>query len=199
MSDPKLQQVVHTDFADLTAIADRLTGYDACLFCLGVSSVGKGEDEYTHVTYDYALAAGRVLAARSPGLRFLYVSGAGTGTGSRQMWARVKGRTENDLIALPSLEAYGLRPGIIQPLHGVTSKTRLYRTIYRVSGFLFPLLRRLAPNKVISSDELAAAMLNVAANGYSPRVLEGADLRAAAGARSADDARSAAARSEVQQ
>ena len=124
----KLRELTHADLADLSAIGEDLGGYDACFFCLGVSSAGMSEDAYRRVTYDYTMAAARVFAKSNPQATFIYVSGAGTDSTEqgRSMWARVKGKTENDVLALLP-NAYMLRPGYIQPMHGVTSRTRLYR------------------------------------------------------------------------
>jgi uncharacterized protein YbjT (DUF2867 family) len=175
----KLRERVHADFFDFSALADELAGYDACFFCLGVSAAGMKEDEYAHVTYDLTLAAARTLAARNPGMTFIYVSGAGT-DGSEQgrsMWARVKGKTENALLKLPFKAAYMFRPGIIRPLHGIKSKTRLYRTLYTVMTPIFPLLVRVAPKRAITTEQVGRAMLAVAKHGAPKPVLENADIR----------------------
>ncbi|MFG2536115.1 NAD-dependent epimerase/dehydratase family protein [Streptomyces sp. NPDC048511] len=175
---PKLRQIVHTDFTDYSAIQDRLAGLDACFYCLGVSAVGRREEEYTRVTHDYAVAAARALHAASPSLTFVYVSGEGTDpTGrSRQMWARVKGRTENDLLAMP-MHAYMFRPGYIQPVDGAVSRTRLYRTLYRVTAGLYPLLRRVVPRHITTTAAVGHAMLAVARmDGSGPAVLRNPDI-----------------------
>lgn len=174
----KLRELVHQDFADLTPIADELAGYDACFFCLGVSSVGMAEADYRRITYDFTLAAARPLAARNPDLTFGYVSGAGTGSG-RSMWSRVKGETEDALLALP-FRAYMFRPGFIRPLHGVTSRTRLYRALYRVGAPLGWLAERLAPNGVTTTEKVGRAMLNAVRSGAPTRVLEPRDINALA-------------------
>jgi uncharacterized protein YbjT (DUF2867 family) len=130
-SHEKLQEVVHADLADLAPIGDALAGYDACLDCLGVSSAGMSEADYRRVTYDLTLAIAREVLARNPEITFQYVSGAGTdgSAAGRSMWARVKGETENALLAMPFKASYMLRPGAIQPRHGITSRTTLYRLI----------------------------------------------------------------------
>lgn len=182
---PKLRQIVHTDFTDFTAIQDELTGLDACFYCLGVSAVGRSEAEYTRVTYDYALAAARALIAASPGLTFVYVSGEGTDpTGqSRQMWARVKGRTENDLRALP-MTAYMCRLGFVQPVDGAVSRTPLYRRLYRATAALHPLLGRLFPRHITTTDAVGRAMLAAARPGSNaPAVLRTPDINRLATAR----------------
>ena len=179
MEDPKLREIVRADLFDLAPIADQLAGYDACLFCLGVSSTGMTEDAYRRVTYDLTLSVARTLADINPGMRFLYVSGAGTHSSEqgRMMWARVKGRTENGLLKLP-LDAYMFRPAFIQPQHGVRSKTTMYRALYAVTGPLYPVLRRIAPRMVTSSETLGRAMVVVAANGAPKRILETSDINA---------------------
>jgi uncharacterized protein YbjT (DUF2867 family) len=179
---PKVRDIVHADLYDLSSIAGELGGLDACLFCLGVSSAGMKEDAYSRVTYDLTLASARTLVATSPGMTFIYVSGAGTdGTEKgRSMWARVKGKTENALLALPFGAAYMFRPGIIQPLHGIKSRTPSYRILYTVGKPLFPLLRLVAPKSVLTTDELGRAMLSAVRKGAPKKILESADIRALA-------------------
>jgi uncharacterized protein YbjT (DUF2867 family) len=174
----KLTEVVHRDFFDFSALAPELAGYDACFFCLGVSSAGMSEAEYTRLTYDITLAAATVLVQGNPGMTFVYVSGMGTDSSEkgRSMWARVKGRTENALLALPFRAAYMFRPGAIQPLHGITSKTPLYRWTYRVASPFLSLLRRLAPGYVTSTEQIGRAMIKVVRNGAPRHVLEGRDI-----------------------
>ncbi|MEU9304132.1 epimerase [Streptomyces sp. NPDC048269] len=166
VTHPKLRERVQDDPSDLTAPDLDLAAYDACFFCLGVSSVGMKEEAYRRVTYDLTLAVARRLAAANPRLTFVYVSGEGTDSTERgrSMWARVKGRTENALLELP-IQAYMFRPGIIQPVRGAPSRTRLYRTLYAVTAPLIPLLRRIAPDLVITSETLGLAMIAVATPG----------------------------------
>jgi uncharacterized protein YbjT (DUF2867 family) len=179
VEDPKLQEIVRADLFDLTPIVGELAGYDACLFCLGVSSTGMSEEAYQRVTYDLTLSVARTLADVNPGMRFLYVSGAGTDSSEqgRMMWARVKGRTENALLKLP-LDAYMFRPAYIQARRGVRSKTAMYRALYGVARPLYPVLRRIAPRLVTSSETLGRAMVAVAANGSPKRILETSDINA---------------------
>jgi len=176
---PKLQELLVRSFQDFSSVEAELSGYDACFYCLGVSSAGLQEAEYRKVTYEFALAAAQVLVRGNPCMRFLFISGAGTdGSGSgRIMWARIKGQTENALLALPFHGAYMLRPGFIQPLHGIRSKTRLYRILYTLLSPLVPLLKRLAPGLVLSTEELGRAMIQIAAHGQAPPRLEVADIR----------------------
>lgn len=174
----KLRELVHKDLSDLSSVEEELSGYDACFFCLGVSAAGMTEQDYRRVTYELTMAVARTLARRNPGMTFIYVSGSGTdSTGrSRFMWARVKGETENALLQLPFKAAYMFRPAFIQPLHGVSSKTRLYKAIYAVMGPLYPLLRDLFPKYVTTSQQVARAMLEVAKRGAPKRVLENQDI-----------------------
>ncbi|MER6580446.1 NAD(P)H-binding protein [Nonomuraea sp. NPDC001023] len=174
---PKLRELTHADLSDLSDIEDELSGYDACFFCLGVSSAGMSERDYRRVTYDYTLAAGTTLARLSPSSTFVYVSGAGTDAHGRAMWARVKGATENALLALP-FHAYMFRPGYIQPMHGVTSRTRWYRLAYVVAAPLYPLLRRLFPASVTTTERIGQAMITVAERGAPERILGPAAINA---------------------
>jgi uncharacterized protein YbjT (DUF2867 family) len=177
-SHAKLREVQHADFTDLSGIEAELAGLDACFFCLGATSVGMDEPSYRRVTCDTALAAAQALLKQSPGLVFLYVSGAGTdSTGhGRTMWARIKGQTENALLRLPFAAAYMFRPGYIQPLHGVTSRTRWLRATYAVVGPLYPLWQRLFPKYVTTTERIGRAMLQVARHGAPQHVLENDDI-----------------------
>ncbi|MET7746780.1 NAD-dependent epimerase/dehydratase family protein [Streptomyces sp. NPDC005385] len=178
LTHAKLRQIVHADFTDYAAVQDQLKDLDACFFCLGVSAVGRSEKEYARVTHDYTLAAARALNAASPSMTFVYVSGEGTdSTGkSRQMWARVKGRTENELLDMP-MAAYMFRPGYIQPVDGASSRTPLYRVMYRVTAALYPVLRRAFPRYVTNTDAVGRAMLAVAQQpGTGPTVLRNPDI-----------------------
>jgi len=176
----KLDELVHASLFDLSPIESRLTPYDACFFCLGVSSAGMSEQDYTVITHDLTLSVARTLAQLNPGMTFVYVSGMGTYTTEhgRSMWARVKGRTENALLRLPFKAAFMFRPGAIMPMHGVRSKTALYRAAYVVLTPLYPLIKRLSPNAVTTSEQVGRAMLQVARHGYPNPVLETADINA---------------------
>jgi uncharacterized protein YbjT (DUF2867 family) len=180
--NPKLRELVHPDFTDFSSIANELQGYGACFFCLGVSSAGMSEADYRHVTYDFTLAAAQALAPRNPGMTFIYVSGTGTDSSARgrSMWARVKGETENALLALPFKAAYMFRPGFIQPLHGIKSKTRLYRAAYLVTAPLFPILNTLFPKYMTTTEKIGRAMLAIAKHGAPVRLLENRDINEAA-------------------
>jgi uncharacterized protein YbjT (DUF2867 family) len=174
----KLRELIHTDFFDYSAIESQLIGYDACFFSLGVSSAGMDEAKYKHLTYDLTLAAATTLARPNPKMTFLYVSGAGTDSTEhgRSMWARVKGKTENDLLKLPFRAAYMFRPGAIQPLHGIRSKTKLYQTFYTVLNPILPLLKSAFPKYITTTEQLGRAMLRVAKQGYPQHILETKDI-----------------------
>jgi len=178
--DPRLWEMVRADLSDFSDIEADLAGFDACFFCLGVSSGGMKEADYARVTYDLTVAAADTLSHVNPGMTFIYVSGAGTDSTEkgRVMWARVKGRTENALLRMP-LKAYMFRPGLIEPLDGIKSKTPAYRLLYFLTKPLLPLLRWALPNQVITTREMGQAMLAVAKHGYPNRILETRDLRAA--------------------
>jgi uncharacterized protein YbjT (DUF2867 family) len=175
---PKLRELIHTDFFNYSAIESQLTGFDACFFCLGVSSAGMSEAQYTHFTHDLTLAAASTLARLNPRMTFIYVSGAGTDSSERgrTMWARVKGRTENDLLKLPFRAAYMFRPGFIQPLHGIRSKTKLYQFLYNILSPIFPLVKAAFPRHITTTEQIGRAMLNVAQNGSPKPLLEPADI-----------------------
>ena len=174
----KLREILHDDFLDYSAIELQLTGYDACFFCLGVSSVGISEERYRHLTYDITLAAATCLARLNPQLVFVYVTGQGTDSTEqgRLMWARVKGKTENDLLKLPFKAAYMFRPAAIQPLHGIRSKTAWVQAIYVAAAPLLSLLNRVAPKYVTTTEQVGRAMIKVARDGYPRRVLESEDI-----------------------
>ncbi|TMR10033.1 epimerase [Nonomuraea turkmeniaca] len=174
---PKLRDIVHANLLDLAPIEEHLPGFDACFFCLGVSSAGMSEKDYRHITYDYTMSVANTLARLSPSMTFVYVSGAGTDAHGRAMWARVKGETENALLALP-FQAYMFRPGYIQPMHGITSRTRLYRLAYVASRPLYPLFRLLFPAAVTTTERIGQAMITVAERGAPQRILGPADINA---------------------
>ncbi|MEV7725299.1 epimerase [Streptomyces sp. NPDC087917] len=187
VSHPKLRERITPDPTDLTDLADELPGFDACFFCLGVSSVGMKEDAYRRITYDLTLAAARPLAAANPELTFTYLTGAGTDSTEhgRSMWARVKGKTENDLLQLP-FHAYMFRPGLVQPVSGMPTRTLLYRVAYVLTLPLFPLVRRIAPDRLTTTEAIGRAMINVATPGHpaaagsAPRILHPRDINRAA-------------------
>lgn len=180
-SHPKVREVVHEDFLDFEALAEGLKRVDACLWCLGISSAGMDEASYTRVTVDYTRAFATVFARVRPGAPFVFISGQGTdGTErSRTMWARVKGRAENTVTALP-LKAIHFRPGAIQPMDGIRSRTPLYDRLYTALGFALPLLRRIAPTAITTTRELGEAMVLAALGHSRAGVFETADIHALA-------------------
>lgn len=177
---PKLRELVKPDLFDLEPAAQELRGFDACLFCLGVSSAGMSERDYRRVTFDLTLAAAHALLPGNPGMTFIYVSGAGTDstTRGRFMWARVKGETENALVQLPFKAAVMFRPAAILPLHGVTSSKRLYRLAFALTRPLWPVLRLHCPRFVTTTEQLGRAMLRVAKSGSKKPILESDDINA---------------------
>lgn len=170
----KLEEIVHADLFDLTAIEPKLANLDACFFCLGVSSAGMSEEAYSRVTYDIAMSAATTLARLDPQMTFVFVSGMGTDSTERgkTMWARVKGRTENAILRLPFRRAYMFRPGYIQPMHGIRSRTTLYRVLYVIVSPMYPLLKRLFPNSVTTTERLGLAMLAAAKHGAPAAIVD---------------------------
>jgi uncharacterized protein YbjT (DUF2867 family) len=175
---PKVKQLIHANFHDVTPIEEKLRGYDACFFCLGVTSVGKQEREYTKSTYDLTMHVAEVLASKNPDMTFCYVSGAGTDSSEKgkTMWARVKGKTENDLMRLPFKGVYNFRPGFIEPTKGLKNTLKLYTYM----GWLIPIIRMLRPRLVIRLKDVGQAMINVALRGYEKNILEVPDIVKAA-------------------
>jgi uncharacterized protein YbjT (DUF2867 family) len=174
----KLREILHDNFLDFSAIESELRGYDACFFCLGVSSIGMNEERYRHLTYDITMAAATTLAKLNPGMVFIYVTGRGTDSTEhgRLMWARIKGKTENDLLKLPFKAAYMFRPAGIQPLHGVRSKTAWVQAIYVVTSPLLSLLNRTSPKFMTTTEQVGRAMIKVARDGFPRPVLESEDI-----------------------
>jgi uncharacterized protein YbjT (DUF2867 family) len=176
----KLREIVSPDLMDLSRLESQLTEFDACFFCLGVSALGMTEEKYSRVTFDLTLSAARTLGRLNPGITFIYVSGQGTDSTEhgRVMWARVKGRTENALLALP-FKTYMFRPGAIIPLHGIRSRTGWYNALYAVAKPLYPLLRRFFPSAVTTTEQVGKAMIAVTSKGSTKRVLETPDINSA--------------------
>jgi uncharacterized protein YbjT (DUF2867 family) len=180
--NPKLREIAHPDLWHYAPIEKKLTGFDACFFCLGVSASGMTEEAYTHVTYDLTIAAAETLCRLNPKMTFIYVSGASTDTSEkgRMMWARVKGKTENALLRMPFAAAYMFRPGFIEPAHGEISRTKLYRVLYNLAKPLLPFIRRVFPDQILTTEQIARAMLILTQHPYRKHVLEIPDIRAAA-------------------
>ncbi|MDB5377413.1 MAG: hypothetical protein JWR00_1859 [Rubritepida sp.] len=178
----KLNELVHADLFDYSGLQEELKGFNACFFCLGVSSVGMDEASYRRVTYDLTMAAAQALAPLNPGMTFVYVTGVGTDSTEegRSMWARVKGATENALQRLPFKAVYLFRPGVIQPLHGARPKVGWIHAIYLAMSPVLGLAHRLAPRWVLTTEVIGQAMLGVARHGAPKAILEPADIDAAA-------------------
>jgi uncharacterized protein YbjT (DUF2867 family) len=178
----KLRELVHAEMWHYEGIDEELAGFDACFFCIGVSSAGPRMDEqkYTHITYDMTLAVANALLRLNPHMVFVYVSGVGADSTekSKVMWERVRGKTENALLALPFRGVYIFRPGMIQPLDGIQSKTQAYRIFYSVFKPVLPLLRRALPNQIVTTAQMGQAMLNAVRRGANKRVLEAQDIAA---------------------
>ena len=174
----KVRELVTDNFYDYSGIADEFTGYDACFYCLGVSSIGMKEADYRRATYDIAVAAASAVSKMNPEMTLVHVSAAGADSSERgrAMWARVKGETENAVLRMAFKSAYVFRPFLIIPMHGIQSKTALYRTIYGALRPVLPLLLKMFPKYATTTEQLGRAMIKVAVQGYPKQVLEAADI-----------------------
>ncbi len=172
---PKLKELLLPDFFDLSSIQSQMAGYNACFFCLGVSSVGISKETYERLTYQLTMGFATVLAVQNPGMIFCYVSGKGTDSTEkgRMHWARVKGKTENDLQKLPFRSVYCFRPGIMSPTPGLKNTLSAYKWL----GWLLPLMRTVSPNSINSLAEVGHAMIHVVTRGYIQKIIEVADIR----------------------
>lgn len=168
----KLKEIVHANLYDLSSIEDQLKGYNACFFCLGMSSVGVKEPEFTKVTYDLTMHFASTLSRLNPGMTFCYISGRGTNANGKLMWQRVKGKTENDLVKLPFKQVYNFRPGIIKPTKGLKNTLGLYKWM----GWLLPIINTIAPQSVVTLKQIGDAMINGTIKGYEKNILEVKDI-----------------------
>jgi uncharacterized protein YbjT (DUF2867 family) len=180
ITHPKLREIIHADLFHYDSVVTQLSDIDACFFCLGVSSAGMKEVDYMHVTHDLTLAAASVLVKINPSMTFIYISGAGADSTEREgiMWSRVKGKIENALLQLP-FNGYIFRPGAIQPMHGIRSRTRWYRVFYSLMKPVLPLFRAMFPNLVTTTERVGRAMLHVATKGCASKILETRDINIA--------------------
>ncbi|HEV8272010.1 MAG TPA: NAD-dependent epimerase/dehydratase family protein [Chitinophagaceae bacterium] len=169
---PKLKEIVHADMHNLSSVEDQLEDYDACFFCLGMSSVGVKEPEFTKVTYDLTMHFGMTLSKLNPEMTFCYVSGRGTNETGKQMWQRVKGKTESDLMKLPFRQVYNFRPGIIKPTKGLKNVLSLYKWM----GWLLPIINTISPQSVVTLKQIGDAMINATTKGYEKKILEVKDI-----------------------
>ncbi|MEI7526879.1 MAG: NAD-dependent epimerase/dehydratase family protein [Mariniphaga sp.] len=177
-SHPKLTEIIHTDLSDISTLGERIQGYNACYFCLGVTSLGKKEDEYTRLTYTLTQNFASTLASLNPDMTFCYISGAGTDSSEkgRTMWARVKGKTENDLMKLPFKQVFNFRPAGIKPFLPLKPSQTFYKT-YKYVGWLFPVMKAINSDFVIELRDLAQGMINASLIGYSKNILEVKDIK----------------------
>jgi uncharacterized protein YbjT (DUF2867 family) len=174
VAHPKLKELIHHDFFDYSNIEEQLKGYHACFFCLGVSSVGMNERDYSRVTFDLTMQAATILSKLNPTMTFCYISGTGTDSSERGrlMWARVKGKTENQLTKLPFKAVYSFRPGLMKPTRGQKN----VKLLFRVAAWPYPLWKVLFPGAVCTLKDLGLAMINASMNGYSKQILENSDI-----------------------
>ncbi|HBF21916.1 MAG: epimerase [Owenweeksia sp.] len=175
---PKLKELIHKDFSEFDSVAGQLEGYDACYACMGVSSVGMKEEEYTQKTYRYTIALATTLHRLNPQMTFTYVSGQGTDSTEkgRQTWARVKGKTENDLLKLGFRQAFMYRPGFIVPKRGVEPSSKFYRFMIKNLGWLLRLIQKMNPGSVVSTEQIGQSMIRVSLNGYNKKIINPADI-----------------------
>ena len=178
ISHPKLNELLHLDFSDFTAVKGSLQGYDACYYCLGVSAAGLDEQGYRKITHDFTMALAHTLYELNPNLTFIYVSGEGTDSSEkgRMMWARVKGRTENDILNLGFKQAFAFRPGMIIPLRGIKSRTKSYQFFYDYFMWLIKIIKTLAPKSVVNTTQIGLAMIHATLNGYEKSVVRPKDI-----------------------
>ncbi|MBK5272124.1 MAG: epimerase [Bacteroidia bacterium] len=176
ITHPKLKEIIHDNFFDISSIENQLSGHNACFFCLGVSSVGLKEPEYFRLTYTLTMHVAETLSRLNPDMTFCYISGAGTDTteNGRMMWARVKGKTENDLMKLPFKKVYNFRPGVIKPTKGLKNTLGFYKYL----GWLLPIIKLLAPNRISTLKQLGIAMINVVSREYEKQIIEVRDIHA---------------------
>jgi len=175
----KLREIVHKNFLDFSPIENQLTGLNACLYCLGVTSSGTTEENYTRITYEFTIAAATSLLKLNPGMSFVFVSGTGADSTERgtTMWARVKGKTENALLAMPFRAIYVFRPAMIQPLDGIKSRTTSYRIIYGLIAPFLSAARHFWPKHISSTQELGKTLLVAAKRGKEKCVVEAKQIR----------------------
>jgi len=175
---PKLKELIHKDFSDFSEVENQLSGYDACFFCLGISSAGLKEEQYKQITYDYTLSLAKTLFEINPLMTFNYISGQGTDSSEkgRIMWARVKGKTENDLLQMGFKQAFMFRPGGIIPLRGIKSGTKSYQFMYDYFMWLVKIIKTLSPDSIVNTTQIGLAMINSISIGYPKKILEPKDI-----------------------
>ncbi len=178
VQNPKLRELLHPDFSDFESVSEQLQGYDACYACMGVSAAGLEEEEYKKLTYDYTLALAQTLYGLNPDMTFIYVSGQGTDSTEkgRQMWARVKGKTENDLLKMGFKQAFVFRPGGIIPKRGVQPSSKLYRVLINNLGWLLRLIKKMSPNAIVDTTQIGQAMIKLSTSGYPKEIIHPSDI-----------------------
>ena len=178
MQHPKLKELLHNDFSNFSEVRAQLSGYDACFYAMGISSAGMKEQEYRRITYDFTIALAQTLIKINPAMTFNYVSGKGTDSTEkgRIMWARVKGKTENDLLHMGFKQSFMFRPNAILPLRGIKSKTKLYQFMYDYFMWLVKIVKKVSPNSVVTTTQIGEAMINSVQKGYNKKVLEPKDI-----------------------
>jgi len=180
---PKLKELIHSDFSEFSSVKEQLKGYDACYACMGVSSAGMKEEQYTKMTYGFTLALANELYHMNPEMTFNYVSGEGTDSSEkgRSMWARVKGKTENDLLKIGFKQAFMFRPGGIIPLKGVLPSSKLYRRLIKYLMWLLILMKKLFPKSIVDTTQIGLAMINSTKHGYDKKIIRPFDIQVLAG------------------
>jgi len=178
LKHPKLKELIQKDFSDYSMVRNQLKGYDACFFCLGISAAGLNEEQYKKITYSFTLSLAKTLFEINPEMTFNYVSGQGTDSSEkgRMMWARVKGKTENDLINLGFKQAFMFRPGMIIPLRGIKSRTKSYQFMYDYFLWLVKIMKAIAPNSVVSTSQIGLAMINSVLKGFNKTIVKPEDI-----------------------
>lgn len=178
LNHPKLKELLHKDFSEFASVSTQLAGFDACYACMGVSAAGLNEVQYTKMTYDFTMALASELYKISPEMTFTYVSGQGTDSSEKgkQMWARVKGKTENDLLAMGFKQAFMFRPGAIIPLRGILPSSKMYRTLIKYLKWLILGIKKVAPNAVVNTTQIGLAMINATLFGYSQKIITPKDI-----------------------
>lgn len=175
---PKLKELIHKDFSEFDSVKEQLVGYDACYACMGVSSAGMKEDQYTRLTYDFTMSLANTLYSINPKMTYTYVSGQGTDSSEqgRSMWGRVKGKTENDLLKMGFKQAFMFRPGGIIPVKGVSPSNKFYKTLINNMTWLIKLVKRLFPNFIVDTAQIGQAMINTTIHGYSKKIINPSDI-----------------------
>lgn len=175
---PKLKELIHLDFSEFESVSNKLEGFDACYACMGVSSAGMAEEKYTELTYTYTLALAKTLLKLNKEFTFTYISGQGTDSTEKgkSMWARVKGKTENDLLNLGFKQAFMFRPGGIIPKRGIEPSSKLYSILIKYLGWLIHIIKYLAPNSIVDSTQIGKAMINITQKGYPNKIINPKDI-----------------------